>query len=146
MPETLPVQLYQQIIDQAPDAVLVSDRDGRIRLWNRGAELVFGYTAAEALGQSLDLIIPERLQGRHWDGYHRVMATGESQYGTKLLSVPALHRDGRQISCAFSIVMLKDEQGQLLGIASIMRDATAGWQKEQDLKAQITELKGQLAQ
>jgi PAS domain S-box-containing protein len=146
MLETLPLQLYRQIIDQAPDAVLVSDRDGRIRLWNRGAELVFGFTAEEALGQSLDLIIPERLQGRHWDGYHRVMETGESQYGTKLLSVPAQHRDGRQISCAFSIVMLKDEQGQLLGIASIMRDNTAAFEKEKALKQQIAELKGKLGQ
>jgi len=144
--ETLSLQLYQQIIDQAPDAVLVSDREGLIRLWNRGAELVFGYTAAEALGQSLDLIIPERLRARHWEGYHRVMATGETRYGTDLLSVPARHRDGRQLSCAFSIVMLKDEQGALLGIASVMRDVTASWQKEQELKAQIAELKGKLGQ
>jgi len=144
MLETLPLTLYRQIIDQAPDAVLVSDRDGIIRLWNRGAELVFGHSAAEALGQSLDLIIPERLRARHWEGYHRVMATGETRYGTQLLSVPALHRDGRQLSCAFSIVPLKDETGNLFGIASIMRDVTAAWQKERELREQLAALKARL--
>jgi len=140
MPETLPPNVYQEIIDQAPDAILYADREGIIRLWNRGAELLFGYSAAEALGQSLDLIIPERLRGRHWDGYHRVMASGETRYGTDLLSVPAQHRDGRRLSCEFSIVMLKDKEGKVLGIASLMRDATARWQKEKEQLARIAEL------
>ncbi|AMV72886.1 PAS domain-containing protein [Desulfuromonas sp. DDH964] len=140
MPETLPLTVYQEIIDQAPDAVLLADREGKIRLWNRGAELLFGFSAAEALGQSLDLIIPERLRGRHWDGYHRVMASGETRYGTDLLAVPAQHRDGRKLSCEFSIVMLKDNAGKVLGIASLMRDATARWQKEKELLARIAEL------
>jgi len=142
MTENFPTEFYRLIIEQAPDAVLFSDREGLIRLWNRGAELIFGYSADEALGQSLDLIIPERLRGRHWEGYHRVMATGESRYGTDLLSVPALHKDGRQLSCAFSIVMLKDAQGQPIGVASIMRDNTAGFEKEKALKKQIAELEG----
>jgi len=133
-------RIYEQIIEQAPDAVLLADREGIIRLWNRGAELVFGFTAVEALGQSLDLIIPERLRQRHWDGYHRVMATGESSYGTRMLSVPALHRDGRQLSCEFSIVMVKGEEGEVLGVASIMRDVTAAWQKEKELRARLAEL------
>lgn len=140
MPETLPLSVYKEIVDQAPDAVLLADREGKIRLWNRGAELLFGYSAAEALGESLDLIIPERLRGRHWDGYHRVMASGETRYGTDLLAVPAQHRDGRKLSCEFSIVMLKDKEGKVLGIASLMRDATARWQKEKELLARIAEL------
>lgn len=140
MPESLPLTIYKEIIDQAPDAVLYADREGIIRLWNRGAELLFGYSAAEALGQSLDLIIPERLRGRHWDGYHRVMASGETRYGTDLLSVPAQHRDGRKLSCEFSIVMLKDDEGAVRGIAALMRDATARWQKERELLARIAEL------
>ncbi|GAB6084609.1 PAS domain S-box protein [Desulfuromonas carbonis] len=140
MPEALPLTVYKEIIDQAPDAVLYADREGVIRLWNRGAELLFGYSAAEALGQSLDLIIPERLRGRHWDGYHRVMASGETRYGTDLLAVPAQHRDGRKLSCEFSIVMLKDNEGKVLGIASLMRDATARWQKEKEQLARIAEL------
>ena len=146
MTENFPPEFYRLIIEQAPDAVLFSDRDGLIRLWNRGAELIFGYSAAEALGQSLDLIIPERLRGRHWEGYHRTMATGQSRYGTDLLSVPALHKDGRQLSCVFSIVMLEDEQGKPVGVASIMRDNTATFEKEKALKQQLADLEGKPGQ
>lgn len=140
MAEPIPLEYYRQIIDQAPDAILFSDRNGIIRMWNRGCQLVFGYSASEALGQSLDLIIPERLRSRHWEGYRRVMETGVTRYGTGLLSVPARHRDGHQVSCAFSIVMLKDEQGKPLGVASTMRDVTAIFDKEKALKKRIDEL------
>ena len=139
------LELYKTILDQAPDAILYADREGIIRLWNRGAELVFGHSAQEAIGQSLDLIIPERLRGRHWEGYFKVMETGVSRYGTDLLTVPALHRDGRQLSCAFSIVMLKDEQGKPLGVASIMRDGTAAFEREKALKAKVADLEAKLA-
>lgn len=134
------MELCHSIVLQAPDAILFSDREGIIRLWNRGCELVFGFTEAEALGQSLDLIIPEKLRARHWEGYHQVMKTGISAYGTKLLSVPALHKDGHQLSCAFSIVMLKDEQGIPSGVASIMRDVTEAWTREKTLKERIAQL------
>lgn len=137
--------LYRTILEQAPDAILYADREGIIRLWNRGAALVFGFTAEEAIGQSLDLIIPERLRGRHWEGYFKVMETGESRYGIELLTVPALHRDGRQLSCAFSIVMLKDDQGKPLGVASIMRDGTAAFEREKTMKKRIAELEAMIA-
>jgi len=140
------LQCYRKIVDQAPDAVLFSDRAGIIRLWNRGCELIFGYSADEAVGQSLDLIIPERLRGRHWEGYRRVMENGQTRYGTDLLSVPALHRDGHQLSCAFSIVLLKDEQDMPLGVASIMRDVTAAFDREKALKKRIAELELALSQ
>ncbi|MBW6512350.1 MAG: PAS domain S-box protein [Desulfuromonadaceae bacterium] len=140
MTEKFPLEFYRQIIDQAPDALLFSDREGTIRLWNRGCELVFGYSAAEALGQSLDIIIPEKLRGRHWEGYHKVMATGETRYGSELLSVPARHKDGHQLSCAFSIVMLKDDDGKPLGVASVMRDVTATFEREKQLVQKIAAL------
>ncbi|NCO51141.1 MAG: PAS domain S-box protein [Deltaproteobacteria bacterium] len=141
MQKTLAPDVYRLIIEQAPDAVLYSDREGLIRLWNRGCERVFGFTAAEALGQSLDLIIPERLRARHWEGYHKVMASGQTRYATDLLSVPALHKDGHQLSCAFSIVMLKDDGGRPLGVASIMRDNSETFAREKELKKQIAALK-----
>lgn len=140
MEETLSADCYRQIIEQAPDAILFSDRKGIIRLWNRGCELVFGFSEVEALGQSLDLIIPEKLRTRHWEGYFKVMETGDSAYGIKLLSVPALHRDGHQLSCAFSIVLLKDSNGKPTGVASIMRDVTEAWVREKELKARIAKL------
>ena len=68
--------LFRQIVEEMPDAVIFADRQGVVRLWNRGAETMFGYSAVEALGQSLDLIIPARFRARHWDGYRQVMATG----------------------------------------------------------------------
>jgi PAS domain S-box-containing protein len=135
-----PEKLSQQIIGNAPDAILYVDSKGLIQHWNQGAERIFGFTSAEAIGQSLDLIIPEKLRGRHWEGYFKVMQSGESRYGTDLLSVPALHRDGQRLSVDFSIVMLKDEQGKVTGIASLMRDMTAQRQKETKLKEKIAEL------
>lgn len=140
MEKILSVDFYREIIEQAPDAILFSDREGRIRLWNRGCELVFGYSEAEALGQSLDIVIPENLRARHWEGYFKVMETGQSAYGTKLLSVPALHKQGHQLSCAFSIVLLKDDSGKPAGVASIMRDVTDAWTREKALKERITAL------
>jgi PAS domain S-box-containing protein len=137
-----PEKLSQQIIENAPDAILYVDAEGLIQQWNGGAERIFGFTATEAVGQSLDIIIPEKLRGRHWEGYYKVMASGQSRYGSDLLSVPALHRDGQRLSVDFSIVMLKDEQGQVTGIASLMRDMTAQRQKEKELKERIAELEG----
>jgi PAS domain S-box-containing protein len=100
------------ILSAAADAVVATDRDGIIRVWNPGAKRTFGYHAGEALGQSLDLIIPERLRARHWEGFRHVMATGESHYGAgDLLSVPGIRKDGQRISLEFTIVPLEDEQG-----------------------------------
>ena len=113
------------VLESAAEAIVYSDREGAIRYWNAGAERIFGFTAAEALGQSLDIIIPEKQRPRHWEGYDAVMATGQSRYGSgDLLSVPALTRDGRRISVEFTIVPLKDERGAMLGMAAILRDVT----------------------
>ena len=127
----------QQLIDDAPDAILISDREGLITFWNSGAEQMFGHTSAEAVGQSLDLIIPEGLRARHWEGYKRVMATGETKYKTGLLSSPGIHKDGSRVSLEFSMVPLRDEAGNLQGCASIMRDVTERWKKEKELRERL---------
>ncbi len=137
--------LASTIIASSSDAILFSDREGIIRFWNSGAEQMFGVTAAEALGQSLDLIIPENLRGRHWDGYGRVMASGSSRYSTNLLSAPALHRNGTRLSTEFSMVMVKDEAGVMLGVAAIIRDVSARWQREKELKERIVTLEADRA-
>jgi PAS domain S-box-containing protein len=134
--------LCRSIVDNAPDAVIYADREGIIRLWNAGAEALFGYKAEEAIGQSLDIIIPENLRGRHWEGYHRTMATGETKYGKDLLAVPGIRKDGTRVSLEFSIVMLHGEDGQLLGPAAILRDVTARWKKEKELKERLAALEG----
>ena len=99
-----------------PEAVIFTDRQGLVRLWNRAAEAMFGYAAGEALGQSLDLIVPERFRARHWEGYRRVMATGVTSYGRRLLAVPAMRKDGQRISIEFSIALLKDDGGAVTGL------------------------------
>ena len=130
-------RLLQQLVNDAPDAILIADREGMIRFWNRGAELIFGHAATEAVGQSLDLIIPETLRHRHWDGYGRVMASGETKYLTGLLSSPGIRKDGSRVSLEFSMVLLRDEAGAMAGCAAIMRDVTARWEKEKALQAQL---------
>jgi PAS domain S-box-containing protein len=125
--------LCRQIVDEAQDAIIFANRDGQIELWNSGAESIFGYSAEEATGQSLDLIIPEKLRTRHWEGYRRVMATGSTRYGREFLAVPAIRKDGARISVEFTMVLVRSSDGELLGSAAIVRDVTARWQKEKEL-------------
>jgi PAS domain S-box-containing protein len=132
--------LGEAILATASDAIIATDRGGAVTFWNAGAVRIFGFSAAEALGQSLDLIIPDNLRDRHWRGYDRVMATGESRYGHgDLLSVPALTKDGRRISVEFTIVMLKDEQSRPTGTAAILRDVTQRFEETRKLKRDLAE-------
>ena len=144
--ETLTDQewIYRQIVDFAQDGILFTDRDGIIRLWNLGAETIFGYTAQEALGQNLDLIVPEKLRERHWEGYQRVMDTGKTRYGNELLKVPALRKDGKRLSVEFTIILVRNRQNEILGSAAIMRDVTENWQQEKELKERLKFLEDQL--
>lgn len=103
------------------------------------AERIFGFTEAEALGRSLDLIIPERQRQRHWDGYHKTMDTGITKYGADLLRVPALHKDGRTLSIAFTVSMLFSPQREVSGIVAIVRDETARFAEERKLRARLLE-------
>ena len=127
----------QQLIEHTADAILVADQQGHIRYWNDGAEHMFGYRAVEAVGQSLDLIIPENLRSRHWEGYFRVMATGQTKYISDMLSSPGVHKDGTRLSLEFSIVLLCNDGGEIEGCASIMRDVTSRWQRERALKERL---------
>ncbi|TAM74207.1 PAS domain S-box protein [bacterium] len=137
MPES-DVQLFETIVRNMADAVIYSDERGVIRLWNRGAERIFGFTAAEAIGQTLDIIIPERLRARHWEGYRSVMESGESRYGAgQLLAVPGIRKDGERISLEFSILPMKDEQGHMHGMAAIMRDVTTRFEEMRALRRQL---------
>lgn len=132
--------LAAAVVREASEAIVVADPDGTIRLWNRGAETVFGYPAAEAVGQSLDLIIPEKLRERHWEGYRKTMATGSTRYGDTLLKVPATHADGRRMSIEFSVALLRDSSGAVTGIAAVIRDVTERWNEERKLRARLAEL------
>ncbi len=137
------VWLSEQIVKQNSDAIMFADHEGAIRLWNKGAEAMFGYSSAEAEGKSLDLIIPENLRGRHWDGYHKVMASGVTRYGTELLSAPGIRKDGTRLSLEFSMVIVRGEDGSVLGTGAIIRDITARFQKEKVLKERLKVLEEQ---
>jgi PAS domain S-box-containing protein len=130
----------QQLVSAIGDAIMVCDAAGAITLWNPAAERMFGWTEAEALGQSLDIIIPERLRGRHWDGYHKTMQTGQTRYGSDLLKVPAAHKDGRAMSIAFTVALLRSPEGAVTGIAAVIRDETRRFAEERDLRKRLTEL------
>ena len=120
------------------DAIIAADAQGVIRFWNPGAERVFGFTAADAVGQSLDLIIPERLRDRHWRGYHEVMRTGQSRYGDgDILAVPGVRKDGTRISLEFTIVPLRDGSGRLTGMGAILRDVTTRFNELQTLRKKL---------
>ncbi|MFP3868891.1 MAG: PAS domain-containing protein [Desulfobacteraceae bacterium] len=141
---TYPKNLCCQIVKNSWDAIIYSDRDGIIHLWNQGAERIFGYPATEALGQSLNLIIPERWRQRHWEGYRRVMASGVTKYGQQLLAVPGKRKDNQPLSLEFSVVLIKADSGQVLGAAAIMRDVTARWQKDKEILRRLTHLESQI--
>jgi PAS domain S-box-containing protein len=128
-------QAIAQAILAGPDAIVAAGTDGVITFWNAGAERIFGHAPAEAVGQSLDLIIPERLRDRHWAGWQQVIATGQSRYGAAdLLAVPGVRQDGSTVSVEFTIHPVRDADGQLLGLAATMRDVTQQFNELRELR------------
>lgn len=132
----------EAFVRSAADAIIAADADGRIIFWNPAAERIFGFSAAEALGQSLDLIIPERFRARHWPGYRQVMASGQTRYQSEVLRVPALHRDGSARSIAFTVTLLDAADGGGRIIAATVRDETARWSEERELRRRLAEYDG----
>jgi PAS domain S-box-containing protein len=133
-----PAHFADRLVSGMSDAVVYADAEGVIRLWNRGAARIFGFAESEVLGGSLDIIIPQGLRERHWQGYRATMRTGQSRYGDgHILSVPALRKDGARISVEFTIVPFTDDSGQIIGIAAVMRDATARFEELRALRRQL---------
>lgn len=130
----------EQFVQMAGDAIVAAGADGGIVLWNAAAERMFGYTEGEAVGRSLDLIIPERFRQRHWDGYRETMRTGHTKYGAEVLRVPAVHKDGRTLSIAFTVTLMREPDTGARVIAAIVRDETARWNEERELRRRLAEL------
>ena len=138
----VPERFADRLVSGMIDAIIYADAGGVIRVWNVGAARIFGFSEAEACGQSLDLIIPENLRQRHWQGFDKTMCTGQSKYDDgQLLSVPAIRKDGKRISVEFSIVPFVDDTGKIMGIAAVMRDATARFAAMRALQNQLAERK-----
>jgi PAS domain S-box-containing protein len=130
-----PDRFSRTLAREAPDAVIYADAKGVIGFWNKGAERIFGFSEAEALGKTLDIIIPENLRARHWTGYAATMQSGKTRYGAgDLLSVPARRRDGTRISVEFTIMLFRDDRGDVSGIAAILRDVTQRFEEMKRLR------------
>jgi PAS domain S-box-containing protein len=133
------------LVNAMGDAMIVCDAQGKVIVWNAAAERLFGWTAAEAQGQSMDMIIPERLRKRHWEGYDKSMQTGQTRYAHDVLRVPAVDKAGRAMSIAFTVFMLFEAQGQVMACGSVIRDETDRFAEDRALRKRVTELEAQLA-
>jgi len=131
---------FEAMLQAFGDGVIACDVAGTIVFWNAASTRIFGFSAEEATGQSLDLIIPQRQQQRHWDGYHHTLATGQTKYGSDVLRVPAVHKEGKPLSIAFTVALLHAADGSVAGIAAVVRDDTVRWGEERALKARLREL------
>ena len=133
-------RFYRTLAREAPDAIVYADTAGLIAFWNKGAERIFGFSEAEAMGKTLDIIIPENLQKRHWDGFAETVRTGKARYGTgDVLAVPALRKGGARISIEFTILPFSDQAGRILGIAAILRDVTKRFEEMKALRKEAAD-------
>jgi len=132
------------LVAAAGDAVVACDARGTVTLWNPAAERMFGYTEEEALGQSLDIIIPERLRKRHWDGYFKTMETGVTRYGHDVLRVPAIDKAQRALSIAFTVALLRAGDGKVESIVAIIRDETRRFEEDRALRRRLAELEAKV--
>jgi PAS domain S-box-containing protein len=140
---SLPIDMDQfslTLVREAPDAIIFADAEGVIRLWNRGAERIFDFAEAEALGKSLDIIIPDNLRARHWAGFSATMRSGSTRYDSgEILAVPALRKDGRRISIEFTILPFRDSHARIIGIAAMLRDVTVRFEEIRTLRRQLAQ-------
>jgi PAS domain S-box-containing protein len=140
----IPAALGEALLRSASDAIVATDREGHITFWNPGAERIFAFTAEVVAGQSLDIIIPENLRARHWEGFRHTMATGTSRYGHgDLLSVPALTKGGRRNSVEITIMLLHDDRQEVAGTVAVMRDVTKRFEEMRELRRRLAEAGGQ---
>lgn len=135
-------RFYRTLVRNAPDAIIYADAQGMIAFWNKGAERIFGFSEAEAIGKSLDIIIPENLRQRHWDGFAETVRTGKTRYGAgDVLAVPALRKDGSRISIEFTILPFADQAGRILGMAAILREVTKRFEELKTLRKELAILR-----
>lgn len=139
-----PGALEAQLIANAGDAFIVADPEGVIRFWNPAAETMFGYPRDEAIGSTLDIIVPESQRKAHWDGYFNTMLTGRTKYGGQTLSVPAIRADGTRVSVSFTVALLLHPDGSVAGIGAVMRDVTAEWEQKKTARRRLAELEREL--
>lgn len=129
--------LEGRILEQMAEALIYSDRDGIIRRWNRAAETMFGHPASDALGQSLDLIIPENLRAAHWRGFDAAMKSGATRLHGRPTLTRALHRSGSRLYVEMSFALVTDEIGNAIGSVAVARDVTDRVEREKAARGAI---------
>ncbi|MGP1679021.1 MAG: PAS domain-containing protein [Burkholderiales bacterium] len=132
--------VFQAVVEQAPDAIIYADRAGAIRVWNRAAETVFGYVAAEVLGSSLDVIIPERLRRAHWEGFHRAIDSGQTKLGGRALVTRSVHKNGSKLYVELSFGLIRNGTGAIAGALALGRECTARHLADSALRARVAKL------
>lgn len=132
--------LAAQLLAKSKDGIVIADPAGTIIYWNSGAFEMFGYPPDEALGASLDLIVPERLRDRHWEGYANTMRTGQTSYAERVLAVPATHRDGHRLSIEFRVTLLGSDPTHPAAIGAVIRDVTERWEQDRRIRDRLAEL------
>ena len=137
-----PDEFSRTLAREAPEAIIYADASGRVRFWNHGAERIFGFRATEAIGQTLDIIIPEHLRNRHWEGFMRAMKTGKIRYGSgDVLEVPAMRKDGVRVYVEFSMLLFHDRSGNVVGVGAVLRDVTERFEEMKRLRERLQEFR-----
>ena len=126
--------LFESIVDQASEAIVFADTGGVIRVWNTGAQALFGFDRAEAVGNSLDLIIPERFRRAHWDAFDKAIANGHTRLGSQVRTTRSLHKDGRKLYVDLSFGLVADAAGTVIGALAVGRDGTGRYLEERALR------------
>ena len=132
--------LYKGVVEQLPDAVVVADPDGGILVWNRAAEALFGFTAAEAIGSSLDIIIPERFRAAHWEGFRRAVENGRTRLGSQVRTTRSMHKLGHKLYVDLSFGLVTDAAGAVIGSMAVARDCTARYEADKALRSRLADL------
>jgi PAS domain S-box-containing protein len=136
--------LFAALVEDVADAVIFADREGLIQVWNPGAEAVFGYTAGEVAGRSLDFLIPERLRAAHWTAFHAAVDTGRMKYGRESRTTRSMHKDGSDLYVDLSFALVRDAEGRPLGSVAMARDITSRFRAEKETRKRLAELEAQV--
>jgi PAS domain S-box-containing protein len=115
-------EFFRLLVEQAPDAMIFADRDGTIRVWNESAAALFGYAPDEAIGRSLDIIIPEHLRRAHWEGFHQAIARGHTKLGRQALKTRATPKTGQKLYVTLAFAVIKDREGNVMGAIATARE------------------------
>ena len=134
-------QLATTLVEQSPDAMIFAGMDGMIVVWNDAAERVFGHKQEAAIGQSLDIIIPEQFRNAHWTGYDRALAAGETKYRGQALTTRAMRADGETIYVDLGFEIVKDASGAVIGAMATARDVTERFQRDRETRRELRELR-----